>query len=374
MPSGNLNQALKLLKTFIENTDILNQPAEAQSMRRYDISAYETETFDDSKVKFNSETRPERDHISILGDNVNEYLKCLSAIYDAVDPQLIDRKTVEEYVEQAVIKSIDPAQRYQSIGFQNRLSRSITKLTARLRAEPTESEVYLQVDGLSHRGLPMTFGKFRFHKPDEVMLRRVMRSVKRVMRLSPDAPATKTKFINHLNEQYAKVWKKKSIAITTLKSVTPEAARSQAIRELRDTLDVINFFADFLNTTGNGGCVSMPEEWGNGHSLTLTFGKDSNQQLRRFNVQHGLEGRISAMKFDKNDIEELNKYGFKRASEILRKPAVERTDREAKIFNAIRWQGAQLLPASQMKDLKKLRTQAEKLVFSFMLYRLNLYF
>jgi hypothetical protein len=274
-----LNQALNSLKTFIENTDFQNQPMEKGNVRRYDISAYETENFDEGKRKFNSETMPELDYLSILGDNVDRYSNCLDAIFKAINPEVIDRQAVEEYVEQAVIKSVDPAQRYQYISFSNRISKSVTTLAAQLRADPTEFEVDLQVDGLSNEGLPLKFGKFEFRAADEIMHRKVMRSAKHVMRLSPDTPKTKTNFITHFNDQYLNLWDKKSVAVIKISAVTSEAARSQAMRELRDTLDVINFFADFSNNTGNGGCVSMPGDWGNASSLCLTLGKDYSQQL-----------------------------------------------------------------------------------------------
>jgi hypothetical protein len=79
---------------------------------------------------------------------------------------------------------------------------------------------------------------------------------------------------------------------------------------------------------------------------------------------------MSALKLAAEDVRELHTYGFKRASEILRKSSTERTDREARILNAISWAGRATFAEISNNGLTK-RTNAGREI-PFLLYAVSL--
>ena len=264
----------------------------------------------------------------ITAQDAEVYFACVKGLHEGLDQkEYFDNKSVDTLLERAILSAVDVKNLQPHKTAKKRLTDALAELKENLQATPYSWEIHLQVYGFAAQGLPVKVGKFEFYTANKTRLRSFVKRIDELSKISPDPPETKARFVNHIKSEFVKHLSDRPVAKIVVSSVTEKAARAQALRELRSTLDLINFFADLLHNTGNGGRVYMPGEAHRGSAFSPAFiigeGKDTEGHYSSYMV-----GPFSAFLLSNKTTKELNRFGFKRASAILSKPEQERTDLE----------------------------------------------
>jgi len=129
-----------------------------------------------------------------------------------------------------------------SLDNETRLSEVARKLKDALRAKPSEWEIHVPVLGLERGYLPKQFGKVSFYVVDETT---VKEKIAAAIETNAWPFATKEEAKNRFWDAGVKELNGWIMGVVATMAVDSEAANALAIREVRQTLDVINFFASW---------------------------------------------------------------------------------------------------------------------------------
>ncbi len=180
----------------------------------------------------------------------NEYRECLNGLYYLKEIyKQHSRRAVELLMQKAILCALDINHKRPDKPFKDRLGKSINELRDKLMASPTHWKVHMRIEGLALEGLPYKFGKVEFWVADEHNLEKLRDKVNAMVdskaRPSETKESLKTNFENSI-KRYFFNHPIASIASVEVSACDGEAACSAARRELRLTMDVINFYSEIL--------------------------------------------------------------------------------------------------------------------------------
>jgi len=260
-----------------------------------------------------------------------KYYHCLSLILSIINENLISKKEVEVIFQKTILTVLDINNKQSGLPFADRLSASIKELRKKIKGEPIAYDVYYQIQGLSEEGLPFTVGNVQFCKFDKRQLSRFTNGLK-AFQGDEDEKKKREDFADILSDAEIN---NKIIGIVEKVAVDPLAAKINAIKEIKITIDVINFFSDLIPyNIENNGFIYLPGEYGNekinvpiitkGDKPSITISYESAGPYIPFSFP-------MLLNFDK-------KYhtNFKKISMLLKK---QQNDLEIKIVSAIQWAG-----------------------------------
>jgi hypothetical protein len=165
-------------------------------------------------------------------------------IDDFVKDDSLSRRSVESFLQEALFRALD-INGTSSQTFDERIGPSQAALRKRLASPPSEFRCLVRVDGLAGKDLPFALGRVRF----------VEYGPSQERQLSRGSPPAGTRL---LREQARDVLTGKVCAIADVEASDLASAQSRARREVRATLDCLNFFGDL--TPYNHGWVHFPAE------------------------------------------------------------------------------------------------------------------
>jgi hypothetical protein len=232
--------------------------------------------------------------------------------YDAVrKSELISKKGAEALLHKAISSAVlIEGKSVRLHDFEKALVDSIAELKKGLQEPPSDWSYLIRVTGFDPKCLPETVGRVRFSLMNDSELSAFEKDI----RHETIRELIRKRYIGEIG------------ARVTPKAVDDEAALELALREVRKTLDVINFFANSSYPPIFG--VHLPWE---GHGTQEQFvGIQSGKGM----VAHGrLQG--AAVKVDLRQFNQTD--AFTRATELLAKELLNPF--EKRLVSALQWAG-----------------------------------
>ncbi len=290
-------------------------------------------------------------------EETNEYWECLDELYysrlhysrlhySRETHKHHSKRAVELLMQKAILRALDTNHLRSDRSFNDRLRESINELRDKLMASLMDWVVHMRIEGLAPEGLPYKFGKVNFWVADENNLDELKKPYNAIIDGRTDPPETKlslkTEFENSIKEHFLGF----PIASVKISACDGEAACSAARRELRLTMDVINFYSDILMCTpGLGSQLRFVGELQPTSELLLAFGINPSF----FYLSHKFVGPLTPVSFKKVKlVEEAESVGFYRINEILAKD--NRNSLEEKILASIQWAGRATVERQQRPE------------------------
>lgn len=275
--------------------------------------------------------------MSLNADEARQFSDCVEQLHSAFRGDgLLDKRSVESWFQEAILTAVN-LQKESAGPIERRVGQVLRELERKMSVPASTWEVHVPVDGLSLQGLPISFGKVRFRVGDETYRRKIKREVKQVATISPDSPSVKKNFSEAALTAFDENWQGRPVAHLKVKAITSAAAQAKGLKELQATIDVINFFSDILIDTGNGGRVYLPGDTARGKAFSMACQFSHSGACIGNNLNHYLVGAKSAFLLSKETANKLKKFGFGKASAILKKQ--DKSEWERRILSALQWAG-----------------------------------
>jgi hypothetical protein len=175
-------------------------------------------------------------------EDSRQYRECLKRLRDTVTvTEQITPKTVEKLFQQAILDVLDLHHRRSELSREQRLKEAIETLKTEFTSEPHIFQVYYPVAGLALEGLPKKVGRVEFCIFNETHISRFRDLLDR-QQLSPKNKQDSLELLDEMTKNLLG----NSAAMIEVAALDDGAARSLALRTLRLTLDIINFFSDIV--------------------------------------------------------------------------------------------------------------------------------
>ncbi len=261
-------------------------------------------------------------------EEAQQYRKCLSSLTNAVASDQISIRAIERLYQRAILVSLDIAEHRTDQPFEARLDQAIQDLRTALRIKPYSFQVYYPVDGLTSDGLPFSFGNVTF----------CIFSTEEVMALiqNSDRQQAKNRKQNNSHSAVSEMIQGgvsgKPVGVTAVMATEREAAKALAFKELRLTLDVMNFFSDLIPYSN--GYFFLPGDRSRTVVTTLVTSSDVQQSYSVGRQVIGPLAPLSAKLL--KDTDQTSQVGLTAASSLL----VERKGGlQERLLSAIQWAG-----------------------------------
>lgn len=193
--------------------------------------------------------REEEGSLSLNREDSFRYLKSLGLLLTCVNEDLISRKEVERFLQDAIFYAVDIQENRKDIQFEIRIDQAIKTLRKSLLQKPRTFKIYYPVLGLSNDGLPVKVGNVLFCTFDEEHKSQFIKSIP----ITEDLKITENnrKWFNKFIEDSE--ISNKPVGLIEVSSIDIEAAEHVSLRELGIIINVINFLGRQIpyNTRGN---------------------------------------------------------------------------------------------------------------------------
>jgi hypothetical protein len=264
-------------------------------------------------------------------EDTEEYGACLDALVEAVaDTEQASPKAIEQVLQTALLTVFD-IRKKRTPDPRVRIEEAIGELRQFLSGKTQCFRIVVPVNGLDIDGLPITVGKVTFAVFDESQ-----RDVYRQTVVGQPAEQ-RQEALKLIDEELGKnELRDRTVAITDVKALDWGAARSLAHREVRLTVNVVNFFSDLIRYH-NGAHLRLPGDGPTERFATAQLkGSDGRWGQYAFESHWvGGMGKVSLPKILKQD--GAASMGFERASQLI--AASKRNDLEDRLIASLQWAG-----------------------------------
>jgi hypothetical protein len=300
----------------------------------------------------------------LIGDEADEFARCLDHFVEAneVESGLFSRRGLKELMRNTLIKAGSPEEGESQLT-EAKVRAALKVLRDGLRAKPKRYIVYLPVQGVDPANLPVTVGKVTFYAGNSQHLVDLQAYLKSGIDTWTNDQSSKDGFGAWTAKAVRQHLQSQVVAAVEVESGDDDNASFKALAICRDTLDVINFFADAMYGENMKACVSVVGEGQPVESqltdedkrkLVITLREkyeeadyvvplktgDSERQIAALHQRIVASGPLIGLRIPKNDASpsraELNRV-FARLSELMTKD--EPTEIEERVLAAIRWAG-----------------------------------
>jgi hypothetical protein len=264
--------------------------------------------------------------MNLGGRDVEEYRGCVEALYAQVaGKEQVSRSAIETYVQRAVLTAIDPKGSRSETDFETRLGSVIEKLKDELKAKPILWEVHFQVEGLDTKALPVTFGGCEFYCVNDAYLAKLVQRTNSVIASLVEGPSREQ--AKRLNADEMRKLDGRTGVSTMVLAVDFRAAQAAAEKQVRLTVDMLNFYANL----GNQPLTQLIFLDGVKPGVAEGFMFSEAPPSMRTNLAR--VGPMVPFSFKA----EFEAAGLSRVSTLLLKP--NRSVLEDKILSALQWAG-----------------------------------
>jgi hypothetical protein len=205
------------------------------------------------------------------------------------------------------------------------------ELRKTLCEQPLIWSIHLEVAGLEPHGLPRSVGDTEFYVMEQDRLSRVQSHMAAIVDSTRNTAAEKESAKKSLFDQMSSGLLGKTCAHVRVSATDVNAANALALKRLRQTLDVTNFFASILGQSRAQ--VYLPWE-AKPHHLTHSLTLADN--LEQSNWGSSFQGP-SPFSFSQIEGRIADQTGFSRASTILGK--INPNQIENRLISALQWAG-----------------------------------
>lgn len=174
---------------------------------------------------------------------------------------------------------------------------------------------------------------------DEAGVGGILRCNQQVALISPDSPRVKAQFREHLRKLLSEE-EIRTTARVSVRANTSDAAGALALRELRRTLNVLNFYADLVHVRET--LVYLPGEADETSQFIISCRHAEQAQkdapsFDALSINERMAGASSAMGLFDPHLKEARERGFDHACELLKRDFPNPV--EARLLTAIHWAG-----------------------------------
>jgi len=266
----------------------------------------------------------------VVGDTVGKLNDLEETIYESVrSGGFISRKAAEWLLHKAMTEAITIKDGL--IGereFQPALTKALAELKRCLRETPSDWEYWIRVVGFADEGFPSIFGQASFKMMNEADMNslagRLERAIDRTAMSDEQKEAMKPRTISSVQQKYFG----HITATLTVSAVDSDAGADSALKVLRLTLDVLNFFISWdhpptrsIRLLWEGG--GIPEQF-------LAFKKTPPEESTLKEPLKGPTMAATVKPFENMPV-------FRRASELLAKQQPNAF--EKRVLSALQWAG-----------------------------------
>jgi hypothetical protein len=257
--------------------------------------------------------------LMLTDSEATQYRQCVDELHRqaAGNDEHISRSAVESIIQQTMLRAIDPIGVAPEKDFSRRLTSALATMEQELREEPIEWEVHFPVDGLTRENLPYKFGKCTFYFGDDAFVSSLEGRLNIIF-----ASGTSD------NDSIRKIISGKTIVTTSVKAVDSEAAKVLARGRIRQTVDILSFYANL----------------GGRSRSQIIFAEDSGPKLLNWFLFTGQKpqgwmpsewiGPLVPFSFT---APHLDKTGFVKVSQILQDDNI--SEFHEKAISALQWAG-----------------------------------
>ena len=237
-------------------------------------------------------------------------------------------------MQEAILHALDLKNKRCDKPFESRLSEAVKELKSKLHVNPKPWVVHMRVEGLAKEGLPYKFGKVQFWLADEHNFGELKDKCGAIF----DRGTVPSESSNSYIDEY---FLNHPIASVEVSACDAEAARFTARRELRLTLDVINFCLKLINTKAQAYFVGelQPTE-----EIVLAYEMEGSSCHYRLD-KVGPFALISLKDMERSGVENPV---FCRISKIL--SADKPNEIEERILASIQWAGRAAVELQERRE------------------------
>jgi hypothetical protein len=312
----NLQDAIEKLTALIKR--LRDKMSSAEAVRVYGIN-----------TDFVSFSEADLGGLILTDTDAKEYRQCVDAIYARVagKAEHISRSAVESIIQGTMLKAIDPVQAAVQKDFPKRLEFALVALKEELKAKPSIWEMHFPVDGVLNDRLPFIFGRCNFYFGDSTQISILVERINRVV-LSAVGDEFGQKVQQDIDTRIRTLVSGNTWLSTLVEAVDGEAARRAARKRVRQTADILNFYANLGGRPPSQ--ILLAEDPRPGILNTFLFSEDPPT----FQPPSERVGPIAQFSFAAPD---LAQAGFERMSNMLKSPAPSEID--DRIIRAFQWAG-----------------------------------
>lgn len=265
------------------------------------------------------------------GEDAQEYRACVEGIYKVVAGKQghISVGTVEVAIQSAILKALNITKQDSEPDFSARLTREIGVLKETLRRKPESHMVRLEVQGLDPNDLPRQMGDVKFYVADETSVPEAVTSEKDATNEADKKRREGARVLrnNIINSMRGRTYVAMEIQASDLK-----AAEFLAERQLRRTVDVLNYFGDFFSH--GRARVFLPGDAAPCKHIAVV-GKKGEPEKNKFMMSR--KGPLVRFSFPSPSAPSIAVRAFTKASALLQKQ--NRNPLEKRILAALQWAG-----------------------------------
>lgn len=279
-------------------------------------------------------------------EEANEYRECLNKLYYSKEIyKQHSKKSVELLMQKTILRALDIYHKRPDKPFEDRLSEDIKELKSKLQVPPTLWVVHMRIGGLASEGLPYQFGKVEFWAADEHNLEKLKDKHVAIVDSQADPPKIKESLKTKFEDSIKKYFLGFPIASVKVSACDGEAACSAARRELRLTMDVINFYSEMLiSRPGLGAKLYFVGELQPTSELLLAY---ETHQPSHYQLSRRI-GHLTLLSLKGIESSGAEKVGFYRIKEILAKD--DRSEVEERILASVQWAGRAAVELQQRPE------------------------
>lgn len=253
--------------------------------------------------------------LTLDGKDAEEFQILLNRAISAVGDRT-SKRFVEGHIQDCVLRTLD-INGITGVPFDQRLKANLQALKSSLLKPSRRWLVYLRVEGLGAQGLPLSVGNATFCVMDDSRVGSLQEILSAIVDSTKNSDEVKTRVKQESKDDIHGRLRGRVVAVVEVPAVESEAAITLAVKELRSTLDAINFFSDLLVQRGLRCRVRLPSEPQTVNEIIPVY---TQEGAPFFSLAYRVLGPLQDLPASVLASPRASELGFPRVSSLLAKP------------------------------------------------------
>lgn len=268
--------------------------------------------------------------ISLFDETARRFLHLLSLLVRCLNLDIISRKAIDKKLKDTILVSLDINGLHGDVAFEDRIKQGIDELRKYIaNSSLTTWKVYVRLSGIEPTFDPSNFGGTEFVVFNDFQFARFKEEISQ-SNLGEEQKRDRIRLIEEFSDEKLA---EKPVAIVEVQAIDIEAARNRAIKRLRATVDVINFYSDILYSPK----TAFVQVFGNSDMMVESLPVVMPGESPRLFLGTRRTGPTSVFAMQKLIHDKGRAIGSLRASELLAKKQLNPI--EERVIAAMQWAG-----------------------------------
>jgi len=259
------------------------------------------------------------------GELAQGYRETVAKLREAAGKKLFSRHFIESEFRKAIFSGLDLQEKNKDVSFEVRLKTAIGELRETLSKLPKTWEVYCQVSGVASPDEPISFGVVHFVRFDEAERTTTYKWI--AEGLTEALQESTQKYLGSLGGSG------ETVAVVVVQTSDARAAQEFALEKLRQTVDVLNFYSDMLETNWDYR-VTLPGETSTDLRVTIVTTPNDRERYSFMPETVGARFPLNLKEITSSD---PNVSGIDIVQKLLSKQTLN--EYEGRLLTAIQWAG-----------------------------------